>query len=452
MKRAAFLLGLVGTVLTGCDGRLTDSDPPTPGVDAQLRQSLATWGVIPIGAMPAQDPALVTLGRALFFDKVLSGNRDISCATCHHPSTALSDGLALPIGTGATGQGAARVPGAGRTFVPRQSPSLLNAGLGLTYVFWDGRLTRFGPGGNFNHEVGPQLPPGLPNVLVAQAMLPVLNRREMRGNPGDTDVFGQPNELAQFADHDALSVWQAVMRRLIANPEYLDMFVAAFPNKPPSLISFDDAARALAAFQMQAFTKTRSPFDRYLDRDDAALTAQQKRGATLFFGEARCGSCHGGPFLGGQSFANVGVPQIGPGGTKQPPLDLGRAELQNNEHYRFAFRVPPLRNVELTAPYMHNGAYPTLEAVINHYDDVPLALRTYDPSQINPALRGLYHGDQATINAVLGNLDGRLRVPLDFTEEEKADLLAFLKSLTDPAARDLRALVPLRVPSGLPVE
>jgi cytochrome c peroxidase len=447
------LLVLAVLALPGCDGPITSSDPPQPSVDAVLRQSIAQWGVIPIGAMPPQNAAMVALGRALFFDKILSGNRDIACATCHDPSTSLGDGLSLAVGTGGIASAAVRLPAPGRPFVPRQSPALLNSGLGMTYFFWDGRLSGFGPGGGFNNETGITLPQGLGNTLVAQAMLPVLNRREMRGEPGDKDVFGNANELAQFSDDQPTAVWQALMRRLTAIPEYVALFGAAFPGRPASLLGFEDAARALATFQMEAFTKTRSPFDRYLDRDDAALTAEQKRGAALFFGEARCSQCHNGPFIGGQSFANVGVPQIGPGGTRQPPLDLGRGEVEKqNDFYKFAFRVAPLRNVELTAPYMHDGAYPTLEAVVNHYNNVTLAIRTYDVTQLTPALRSAYHGEQTTIDQVLANLDGRLRAPLDLTDTEKLELVAFLKSLTDPAARDLSSVTPARVPSGLPVQ
>jgi cytochrome c peroxidase len=239
---------------------------------------------------------------------------------------------------------------------------------------------------------------------------------------------------------------------LLAVPEYVQLFSAAYPGRAASTFAFTDAARALAAFQMEAFTKTGSPFDRYLNRDDAALTAQQKRGATLFFGKASCSNCHNGPMLGAQSFANVGVPQVGPGVNRELPLDLGRGEIENHEFYRFAFRVAPLRNVELTAPYMHNGAYPTLDAVLRHYNDVPLALRTYDPSQLPLALRSLHHGDEATVQQILNGVDPRLRVGLDLTDAEQNDLVAFLKSLTDPAARNLGSLLPARVPSGLPVQ
>ncbi|MEX2284899.1 MAG: cytochrome c peroxidase [Gemmatimonadota bacterium] len=452
MKRVAFVSICSVLVLVGCDGRVTESDPIPPSADALLRQSIGQWGVIPIGEMPPQNPALVTLGRALFFDKVLSGNRDVSCATCHQPGKALGDGMSLAVGTGAIGHISTRAPGVGRTFVPRQSPSLLNAGLGMFYVFWDGRLRSNGPGSSFLHGNGPTLPPGLNNILVAQAMLPVLNRQEMRGNAGDVDVFGAANELAQISDAQATAIWAAVMKRLIAIPEYVDMFAVAFPGRPISQLGFEDAARALAAFEMQAFTKVRSPFDQYLGRDDGALTAEQKRGAALFFGEARCAQCHGGPFLGGQTFANAGVPQIGPGLSKQPPLDFGRGEVENNTFYNFAFRAAPLRNVELTSPYMHNGAYPTLEAVVDHYSDATNALRTYDVSQLDPALRPLVHGDQTTVNNILNTLDFRLRQPLDFTDDEKRELVAFLKALTDPAARDLSPLILARVPSGLPVQ
>ena len=455
MKRIA-RFALVSLVLAGCDGNISESDPVVLGGDAQLRELITRqWGIVPIGEMPAQNPALVELGRALFFDKILSGNRDIACSSCHQPSAALGDGLALAVGTGAVGTGAARKPGPGRAFVMRQSPTLLNSGLGLTYMFWDGRLTRFGQevfGNEPRILPNPPSPSGFGNPLIGQVMLTVLNRREMRGVAGDVDVQGNANELAQIADNQPTAVWQAIMNRLLAIPEYVQLFNAAFPSKPTAALVFEDAALALATFQMQAFTRTNSPFDRFLNREDAALNPEQKRGARLFFGKAQCSSCHGGPFLGANAFTNIGVPQIGPGGARQSPLDLGRGEVQPHDGARFHFRVAPLRNVELTAPYMHNGAYRTLEAVVDHYTNAARALRTYDVSQLSPELRQLYHGDEATISAVLQTLDFRLRRPIELTDAEKAELVAFLKSLTDPAARDLRAVAPARVPSGLPID
>lgn len=447
MTRVQLALVLGSAALAGCDHGVTTPEPPQPTIDAQLRASIGNWGIVPIGAMPAQNPAQVELGRALFFDKILSGNRDVACATCHDVSSALGDGRSLAVGTGGTGAGAARRLGAGRQFTTRSAPSLLNAGLGLYSMFWDLRLT--GGQGQFVTNPNLPLPQGLPNILTAQAMLPVLSRHEMRGEPGDVDVFGNPNELARLGDQQTTEVWNALMARLLAVNEYVTMFNAAFPGSGRP--RFEHAARALAVFQMQEFTRTRSPFDRYLDRDDAALTLAQKRGGLLFFGKAQCSTCHNGPFLGGQGLANVGAPQIGPGGTKQPPLDLGRGEHEDNDFYRFAFRVAPLRNVELTAPYFHSGAYRTLEAVVRHYNDVPRSLSEYDPSQLDPDVRPLYRGDPATVSAVLATLDGRLRRLPGLTDTEIGELVAFLRALTDPAARDLSSAVPANVPSGLPV-
>lgn len=446
-------LGLLA--LGGCDeGIAPPEPPPPPPIDAQLRQDLARWGVIPIGPMPAQNPALAYLGQALMFDKILSGNRDISCATCHDPLAHGTDGLSLAVGTGGTGVGPARALGPGRQFVPRNSPTMLNQGLRPVYLFWDGRLSGHGAG-PFTNPPGVILPSGLPTILAAQAMFPVLNRREMRGEPRDRDVFGNPNELAQFADSQYVVIWQAIMQRLLAIPEYAMKFEAAFPQTHPSGLGFRHAATAIAAFLTEAFTKTDSPFDRYLARDEAALTPEAKRGALLFFSNGRCVSCHSGPLLGGQNFANVGMPQLGPGTGSGAPLDLGRGgvePLAQNRFYRFAFRVAPLRNVELTAPYMHSGAYPTLEAVVRHYSNVPLAMRSYDVTQLGPELRGMYHGEEPVIVDMMTTLDHRFRAPLNLTEEQRSDLVAFLRSLTDPAARDLRALIPAAVPSGLPVQ
>ncbi len=438
---------IAAAALAGCNGEVTPPNPPVPqSIDAELRASIGPWGVVPIGPMPPQNAAQVELGRALFFDKILSGNRDVACATCHQAAAALGDGRSHAIGTGGTGTGPSRTLGAGRTVTPRGAPSLLNAGLGLFSLFWDARLS--GREGTFTVD-SVTLPADLPDALTAQAMLPVLNRREMRGEAGDRDILGQVNELARFTDRQSPEIWDAVMARVLAVSEYVSKFNAAFPGVARP--RFEHAARALAVFQRQAFTATRSPFDRYLDRDDFALTPNQKRGGLLFFGKARCSQCHNGPFLGTQGFANVGAPQIGPGGRRGPPLDFGRGEFDQNDFYRFAFRVAPLRNVELTAPYFHSGAYPTLEAVVKHYNNVAVALSEYDPSVLAPEIRPLYRGDAATIDAVLEKLDPRLQQPIRLNAGEIADLVAFLKALTDPAARNLTTDVPDRVPSGLPV-
>jgi cytochrome c peroxidase len=451
----------IGLVLlffaTACE-RVSTFEPPVGAtLDAQLRQSFGFWGAMPIGPVPPQNAALVDLGQSLFFDKVLSGNRDVACATCHNPVSQMGDGLALAIGTGGSGVGSDRTLGAGRAFVPRNAPALLNQGLGFVYTLWDGRVNQeWTQNGTFTAPAGVVFPPGLQNLVAAQAMLPILNRVEMRGTSGDQDVFGATNELATIPDANVAAIWRGAMDRLLAIQGYVTKFNAAYPSVPVSSLGFQHAANAIAAFQIDAFTRTNSPFDRYLHRDNAALTDQEKRGGILFFGRAQCASCHSGALLGGQQFANIGIPQLGPGVGSAVPLDIGRAEhiAPNNgqQFYRFNFRVPALRNVELTAPYMHNGAYSTLENVVRHYMNADSALRNYDAMQLPVALRTTVRNDQSTISALLTNLDFRLAGrQIELTASEQADIVAFLKSLTDPAARDLSHVIPASVPSGLAV-
>lgn len=443
-------------IVTGCYNERAPSEPPLElSLDVQLRESLRTWGlVLPITEIPPQNPALVDLGRALFFDKALSGNRDISCGTCHDPVAHAGDGLSLAVGTGGTGSGPGRLPAPGQAFVPRNAPSLLNQAILFPYVFWDGRLVEFNAPGD--SSLGVTFPSGLSGIVAKQAMLPVLNRTEMRGKPGDRDRFGNVNELAQFPDSAAAEIWAAVMKRLLSINEYAAKFAAAFPGFSTGQLGFQQAANAIAVFELDAFTRTGSSFDRFMRGASRAMTDEAKRGGILFFGRALCVQCHSGPLLGGQQFANIGIPQLGPGVGRAAPLDKGRGELfqvppNQRGPYEFAFRVPPLRNVELTAPYMHNGAYPTLEAVVRHYTNADSALKSYDVTQLHPALRGSYHGDPATVSAIQQTMDFRVRQGIRLTPTEQIQVVAFLKSLTDPAAHDLSAIVPNVVPSGLPV-
>jgi cytochrome c peroxidase len=448
------LFAFAAASASACEGSTFDQGTITPPVslDAQVRQSISVWGVVPILAVNTQNPALVDLGRSLFFDKIMSGNRDVACASCHSPLASSGDGQSLAAGTGAVVTGGARRLGPGRQFTPRNAPSLFNAGLGNFYMFWDGRVAEdFGPG-RFRTPSDLILPGGISSLLAAQAMVPVTNRVEMRGDAGDRDALGNANELAQIPDGQNAAIWDAAMKRVLAVSAYLQKFSAAYPGVPANQLGFQHAANAIAAFEAQTFSKTNSPFDRFLTRDDNALSIDAKRGALLFFGKARCSTCHNGALLGGQQFANAGVPQLGPGVGAAAPLDFGRDDQLSGIRAgapQFMFRVAPLRNVELTAPYMHNGVYATLEAVVRHYNNVDSALKAFDASDLDPSFRPLYHGDAATIAKVRATLDGRLQQPIGLTSDEQKQLVAFLKSLTDPSARDMSGVVPTSVPSGL---
>ena len=407
--------------------------PLPAAIDVQLRAALAQNGVQVPAAPAAQNQARVNLGEFLMFDKILSGNRDIACATCHAVAQNTSDGLSLSIGTGGTLAGPNRVLGNGRSFIARNSQSLFNLPLSGP-LFWDGRVQ------NLNTPAGNQLPAGLDNSIAAQALFPVLSREEMLGQPGE-------NDLANLDPNTPGPIWAGLMQRVLAIPEYVNLFNLAFPGVPTNQLGIQHAANAIAAFEIDKGTRLNSPFDQYLRGDDAAMTEAQKRGAILFYGRARCSLCHTGGILSDFQFKNIAAPQVGPGLAPEAPLDFGRARLTNNLNDRFRFRTPPLRNVALTGPWMHAGAYTTLDAAVRHYINPANALRNYNANQLAPLLRTQVRVQQQIAAGILDGLDPLLQ-PVALNGGEVADLVQFLNALTDPGATPAP---PARVPSGLPV-
>jgi cytochrome c peroxidase len=434
-------------LLCGCQ-----TSGASDSTNRELRKVMRESGIGPLDPGPAPEPALVTLGQALFFDRELSGNRDVSCATCHHPHFATGDGISLSVGVGGTGLGQARRLAEGHEFVARNATDLFNRGAAeWTTMFWDNRVNGTPETGFHSPAVG-QLPSDLDSVLAAQAMFPIASDEEMRGEPGDVDVFGDPNELAGIIDEDFSAIWNGLMSRLMGFPEYREMFAAAFPDVPEDQLGFQHAANAIAAFQIDAWTYLGSPWDRYVVGEDGALSDEEKRGALLFFGKAGCARCHSGSLFTDQEPHNVAVPQLGPGKDEEAPLDIGRARVTHYPDDMFAFRTPPLRNVSLTGPWMHNGAYTTLEGAVRHMLRPEESLRHYDAGQLAPELQSAVHADSATIELLLTSLDTSVTPPVELSAAELSDLMAFLQALTDPAATDLGQDIPPSVPSGLAVE
>jgi len=258
----------------------------TPSTDEQLAELLDQAGVVFQEEKSIHDPDLVALGEALFWDPILSGNRDVACVTCHHPQFGTGDGIPLSVGTGAAGLGPTRSLGEGRQFVPRNATDLFNRGLPeWTSMFWDSRVQAIDDLG-FSTPAAYRLPAELDSVLAAQAMFPVLSRDEMRGDRGDVDIFGQTNELASINDKLVVDIWDAIMVRLLTITEYQAMFTAAFQDVPLDELGFQHAANAIAAYEAKTFTFLDSPWDRYLAGKEDALSEAAGRGAILFYGEA----------------------------------------------------------------------------------------------------------------------------------------------------------------------
>lgn len=461
-------------------------DLPAPVVDADYYSN---------GAPPETQ---VELGRMLFFDKILSGNQNISCATCHHPEFASGDGLALPLGEGAQGLGPERRAGSKKAQavherVPRNSPALFNLGAReFTRMFHDGRVetdpNQYYEGG-FITPAKWKLPTGLENVLAAQAMFPVTSPTEMAGQKGENSI-ADARSLNNAAGPGG--VWELLAHRLQAIPEYVDLFKAAYPDQvtQASDISMVLTANAIAAFETKIFRADNSPFDHFL-RNGKGLSARAERGMQLFYGKARCASCHAGKFQTDHDFHAIAMPQIGPGkadgrdpdywratGIQAFLEDFGRGRVSVREDDLYKFRTPSLRNVTLTGPWGHSGAYASLEDVIRHHLNPVQSLNDYavtegtlaplenvlETTADGPRLehewvkgqrltdylkRDTWVQDHPTLRnniAVANELSST-----DLSDAEVHELMAFLESLTDPSSKDLTSVVPDRVPSGLPV-
>ena len=415
---------------------------------------------------PQASAAKVELGKALFYDKILSGNQNISCATCHHPLTGTGDGLALPVGEGGLGLGITRDNGHGADAVhervPRNAPAVFNLGAkAFAFMFHDGRaFADFNEPSGFSSPAGNQLPVGLDNPLAVQAMFPVTSGAEMAGQQGENPVAGAASQ-GKLAGADG--VWNLLAQRLRDNSEYVAMFQAAYPGQINAAgdIQFKDAANAIGAFEASAWRADNSRFDQYLRGNKDVLSKQEVRGMKLFYGDAGCGSCHSGKFQSDQGFHAIAMPQVGPGkgnnsdGYADGREDFGREAVTSDPLDRFKFRTPTLRNVALTAPYGHAGAYDSLEAVVRHHLAPVDSLNAYDSSQLTmPSRPDLDSKDLVVMNDAwrVAEIANRNELaPVSLSENEVSDLMKFLHTLTDYSFLDQRNTVPGSVPSGLPL-
>jgi len=401
------------------------------------------------------DPAEVELGQLLFYDPILSGNQGVACATCHSPRFGTADGVSLGLGDGGIGLGPDRwadpenLP---EQRVPRNAPGLFNLGASeFSVLFNDGRLeadpTR--PGG-MRTPLGENMVEGFDSVLAAQAMFPVLSADEMAGHYSE-------NAISRAVRMGQLSLpggaWDQLAARVTDIPEYRARFDDVLGQGAP--VDFTDIANAIAAFVAYEWRADDSPFDRYLA--GAPLEPAAERGRGLFYGAAGCAVCHSGRFQTDSQFYAIAMPQIGPGKAarfEDNARDEGRMRVTGDPADAYAFRTPSLRNVTLTAPYGHSGAYATLEGVIRQHLDPVGALMSYDRSQaILPDLAGASDwrvlDDPAEMQAIA---DANVLEPMSLDEAQIADLIAFLEALTEPGSQNGRLGVPETVPSGLPVD
>ncbi len=282
--------------------------------------------------------AKAELGWLLYFDTRLSSDDTISCATCHSPDMAFTDNSA--VSTGINGQTG-----------DRSAPTVINRAYS-TLQFWDGRAAS----------------------LEEQAIGPLANPVEMT------------NEKDPKVAH------AKVVEKLKRIKGYVRRFKRAFGDPE---ITIERVGQAIATFERLVLSGN-SPYDRYKAGDHSALTEAQKRGLQLFEGKAGCVQCHSGPNLTNEQFVNIGI------GMDKPNPDLGRYVVTKKEEDKGRFKVPTLREIANTFPYMHDGSLETLEEVVEYMNKGGIK---------NP------------------QLDPRIK-PLGLTAQEKKDLVEFLKALS----------------------
>ena len=298
----------------------------------QVKKVSTTISALPEEVLDPEDNTSslekIALGRLLFFDPILSGNKDVACATCHHPSTGYAEFLDISMGVNAKGFGSKRkfntpndIP-----FVQRNAQTVLNTAFNGINTY-----------NNYNPENAPMFWDDRVKSLELQALEPIKAFEEMRGH-----------------SYDETEILDEVVRRLNRIPEYRHLFKTAFGNED---ISIENLGKAIAAFERSLVTNN-SRFDLYMRGDNDAILISEKEGFELFK-KVGCVNCHNGPMFSDYKMHVLGVPQ----NNKLGEPDTGVKD-------SFAFRTPSLRNLRYTAPYMHNGSLKTLKRVLEFYEDI----------------------------------------------------------------------------------
>ncbi|MDT7828309.1 cytochrome c peroxidase [Pricia sp. S334] len=332
-------------------------------------------------------PEKELLGRLLFYDPILSGGKDVACATCHHPDNGYAEFLDISIGPNAQGLGSKRRfnPDNDIPFMKRNAPTIINTA-----------FNGIDPYGRHDPETASMFWDDRAKSLELQALEPIKAFEEMRGHGhGETDIL------------------RTVIERLKKIPAYQELFTQAFGNS--EAVSIDNLGKAIAAFE-RTIIANNSRFDQYMRGDKDAISLSEKEGLKLFK-SVGCINCHNGPMFSDYKMHVLGVPE-------NDKLAVPDAGVQDT----FAFRTPSLRNLRFTAPYMHNGSLSNLRRVLEFYEDIS-------------------DGKERNANVPKGKYDPFVR-EIELSVKEMSQIISFLGTLND---NGFDREIPDTVPSGLPV-
>ncbi len=440
-------------MLTGCSDKSDKLDVTSEQeLDNTLKTLIETHGLSgnPAQGMniPSLDSPKAQLGMKLFYTQALGGDKDSACVSCHHPVLGGGDRLSLPIGVAALdptllGEGRLYDPSAihydnGYALVGRNAPSTYNVALWKNGVFWDGRVTHVLDDNNVSGIRTPDTALGTidtnagTSLASAQARFPVTAGNEMRGF-----VFEEGNTTQAVRQH--------LVKRLIdtSASDYIpNSWEAEFiPVYGDNNITFNNIADAIGTYEnTQVFVN--NPWKNYVEGNETAISKSAKHGAKLFYssysdGGLNCVSCHSGDFFADEGFHVMAMVQVGYGITAKHE-DFGR--FHNTGTDKYAFRTPTLLNVELTGPWGHDGAYTELRDVVAHMVNPEKAIANYDKTKLNENVLtdDILNNTQDALNQLQANRNFGIskHQSVDISDEDLDDLVAFLKSLTDPCLKD----------------
>lgn len=423
-----FVFISTGCGLTETDmSDLTSEDNSSGQEDIQLAAIINQNSLTRLPALASESTAIVKLGETLFSEVNLSGNRNTSCLSCHNVNEGSVDRLPLSIGAGADGIGSARKQINGVSAATnRNSPALYNLGFSnQLHAFFDGRVSFVNrivdsPVSQINgaSPIRADIKAQFKNVFDVQTLFPLLSEVEMLGSNNSLSLLNNP-----------VSIWDSILSdRLLNQNQYVELFNKAYPDTATENLNAGHIGRALGAFIKTRFRSANAPIDRYLEGDLEALSTSQKRGMILFYTRAQCVRCHSGALFTDGQFHSSGVPQI-----SLSPFtdDVGRSAKTGNSQDIYRFKTPSLRNISLTAPYMHDGAFDSLEAVVSHYSNISRSLQTYTiPASYQSHYQTILVKDSSAQRnqTRLNQVDNRaLRRGLNLSAQEQQFLVDFLR-------------------------
>jgi cytochrome c peroxidase len=388
-KNKIWLLVCIALLGTGCGNKRESSREK----QAKTIETIADLGALPLYVTDPVDnpssPEKVNLGRLLFFDPVLSGNKDVSCATCHQPEFNYAEFLETSIGVNGVGSGSKRrfIETNDLPFVKRNSQSVLNTA-----------FNGIKNGEVYNPENAPMFWDLRAKGLEMQALEPIKTLEEMRGNSFHED-----------------KVLDEIIGRIRKIPAYRTLFAEAFSGEKEPVTQLN-LSKAIASYE-RTLIAPNTRFDQYMRGDSNALSTSEKDGLNAFL-VTGCAKCHSGPMFSDYKLHTLGVPDT----DNRKESDAGI----NND---YAFRTPTLRNLRYTAPYMHSGKFSTLEQVLMFYEDVA-------------------GGKILNSNVKKEQMDS-LATHMDVNFKDISRIVEFLNTLNDDS---FDKTVPTSVPSGLPVK